>query len=94
MVEFEIDKWSEIKMDASIYSVNHIGVYLGCGDEDLFPINIEYQLLVRRCNSDEDLCIIREFGREKAWGFAGFTTIEILEKEGAPTQQGSFDIWM
>lgn len=106
VVEFEIDKWSDIKTDASIYSiskplrkwghtwwlkvnksVNHIGVYLCCGEEGSFPITVEYQLLVRRRHCDEYIehssYYTAEFGREKAWGIVKFTTIETLEKEGA-----------
>ncbi|AYV82790.1 MAG: putative TNF receptor-associated factor 4-like [Hyperionvirus sp.] len=67
-----------------------IGLYLCCGESDkpgVFPMHVDYQLMVRKRNDDLGVCasvVFRtEYGKEKAWGLSKFTTIELIEKEGA-----------
>jgi hypothetical protein len=65
---------------------DRIGLYLCCGEVGHFPIVVDYQLMVRRSQSDEACCpsvVFRtEFGVEKAWGLSKFTTMESIIKEG------------
>jgi hypothetical protein len=66
---------------------DRIGVYLCCGEEGIFPITVDYQLMVRKRYSDDVVAVssrfTTEFGREKAWGLAKFTSLEALERDGA-----------
>jgi hypothetical protein len=64
-----------------------IGLFLCCGEEGVFPVSVDYQLMVRKRNDDLGVCasvVFRtEFGKEKAWGLGKFTTLAALEKDGA-----------
>jgi len=64
-----------------------IGLYLCCEAEGNFPVSVDYQLMLRKRNDDLGVCasvVFRtEFGKEKAWGLANFTSSETMEREGA-----------
>jgi hypothetical protein len=68
--------------------VDHIGLYLCCWEDGLFPFVVDYQLMVRKRGSDEGVCasiIMRTTFtlKEKAWGLAQFTSLAALTREGA-----------
>jgi hypothetical protein len=64
-----------------------IGLYLCCGEDGKFPVDVDYQLMVRKRNDDLGVCasvVFRaSFGKEKAWGLSKFTHAEQIEREGA-----------
>lgn len=95
---YDLHFWLKVEKARS----GHIGLYLCCGDlkdtgsavpstSSRFPFTCKYQLFVRRRNTDvvaySGPMFTTDYGKEKAWGRAKFTTLDHLTQCGAYTPQ-------